>query len=92
MFGAPMSTKGSLLNLLTALKKTAGTAKTACAVTPTTVSSPITSWAVAAQLTEKGGTSDFWCVDSKGASKLVTYTLTTLDTADEVITATSSCK
>lgn len=89
MFGAPSTTKGSLLNLLTALKKTATTAKTACATLPITAASPITAWAVSAQLTEKGGTSDFWCVDSKGASKLVVYNSPSIDTPEEAIDQTT---
>jgi hypothetical protein len=93
VFAVPATTAGSLLTLLTDLKLKATTAKVACHVNPAIASADVTEWAVAAQLKSGGATSNFFCIDSAGASKKVDYVTTTLDTPEEAINgATHQCR
>ncbi len=91
MFAVAATNPGSLLTLLTDLKSKATTAKTACGVNPATSAADVTAWAVAAQLKTGGATGNFWCVDSTGVSKSVTYVTTTLDTPEEAINSSAAC-
>ena len=88
MFGSATA-KGSIVKLLDSIKdKTgSGTGQIVCAASPKTGGGPITSWAVAARLTEGGTNSDYWCVDSKGASKSFDYNATTMNSAGDTITS-----
>lgn len=95
-FGADVATKGSALTLLNSIKDKAGagTGQTACGASPRVANAPITSWAVAARLTENGAASDYWCVDSSGVSRLVPASPTVLNAGDAInsLAQTTSCK